>query len=150
MGRKYSIARSGITTVDGGDFFQLRNIAGRSVKILSLYVFQVVGTTLFLPGVRATRGVGGAAGTDRTSSIMSLDPTDAAAGMTAFELPTTDVGTVTWEALRGWNILQEFVYLPIPEIQVPMAASDHLGIGTLTTGSLTNVGIMIDWVEIGT
>lgn len=149
MGRKYSIARSGITTVDGGDFFQLRNTTGRKVKILSLYVFQVVGTTLLMPGARITRGVGGAGGTARTTSIMSLDPTDAAAGMTAFELPTTDVGTVTWEGLRGWNILQEFVYLPIPDIQVPMAASDHLGIGTLTTGSIANVGIMIDWEEAG-
>ena len=63
-------------------------------------------------------------------------------------MPTGDVGTVTWDLVCGWNILQEFVWLPTPRFQLFMGASDTLALSLLNTDALT-IGCSVIWEEFG-
>ena len=143
---KYVTSTSGVTSLaDTGDWFQLRNGASCIVEILEIRVFQHVETDIQLNGIRLARGVGGAAGTGLTE--YDYDVNNPAPVATAFSLPTTDVGTLDLEIRCGWNILQEFVWLPTPEIQIILHASDHLGIAPIVADAIAGVGCSITWQE---
>lgn len=146
MGRMYYAKGSAMAVTDTGDFLQLRNGAGVICRIHEIRVWQESDTTLAMNTVRIQRGVGGSAGTGTSEDEMDIvSPASAA---TAFTLPTTDVGTLDLTIQCGWNILQEFVWLPTPDIQIHLAASDELGLSLRVADTLT-IGASIWWEEIG-
>lgn len=146
-GRVYMASASALAVVDGGDFFQLRNTTARSVLIHAVHVSQTSDLSITaMQFVNIRRGVGGLAGTGLDE--WENDVSGVAAGATAFSLPTTDVGTADWDAFFGWNILQEFVWLPTPEMRLKLKASDHLGIAIISDTLTVNVTVF--WEESGT
>lgn len=129
---------------DAGDFFLL---AGGTTpwRLLEVRVFQRGTTTVTMDSIRLHRGTAGAGG----GAVTEFEYTTAgpAATVVATSLPTTDVGTDDWEYRIGWNLLQEAVFLPIPELWVPFKANDDLGITRATTTAHTGVGVQVVWEE---
>lgn len=142
---KFSVAMENITLLaDSGDFFQL---VGSTVPwvLLEVRVFQRGSTTIAMDSLLLHRGVGGAGGTGLTEfEVTSAGP---APTVVAASLPTTDVGTDDWQYRQGFNLLQEQVNLPIPELWVPFGANDDLGITRATTLAHTGVGVQVSWAE---
>jgi hypothetical protein len=137
---------NGLSVTDTGDFIQLRGAAGVRIEVLEIRVSQTSDTTIAMNTIRLHRGTGGAAGTGLTER--EWDIAGAAPAATGFSLPTTDVGTLDLDVHCGWNILQEFVWLPTPEFPLVLAASDHLGVSLLAADTLTmNASIL--WAEYG-
>ncbi len=135
---------AGITlAADNGDFGALIGTAGTGGLVHEIRVWQTGTTTLTMDQLRITRGTlaaGGAALVER-----DMDPTDTAI-YTGVQLPTTDV-TADYELHMGWNLLQEFVWLPTPRIQLLLNDGDDLGIGREGTMAHTGVGFSITWEE---
>lgn len=149
MGRMYSIALSGLAVTGTNEFLQMRNIANRSARIHSISVFQISTPSLAMNGIRLNRGTGGSGGTDRSSLVRKGDNVDTNAGIAPFELTSTPISSVDWDAFRGWNILQEYVWLPTPRMQIELAASNHFGL-SLVTGATLTIGLTVVWEEKGT
>lgn len=142
---RYAATAENLTLVaDTGDFFQL--VGGSTPwRLLEVRVFQRGTTTLTMEVVRLHRGTGGSGGTALTEyEYRTAGP---ASTIAAASLPTTDVSTDDWEYHLGWNMLQEAVFLPIPELWVPMKANDDLGIAQLTGTAHTGVGVTAVWEE---
>ncbi len=135
-----------LAVTDTGDFLQLRGAAGVICIVKEIRVWQESDTALAMNTIRIQRGTGGAAGTGLTER--ENDIAGAAPLATAFSLPTTDVGTLDLDVHCGWNILQEFVWLPTPEFQIHLAASDHIGVSLRVADTLT-IGASIWWTEMG-
>ena len=73
----------------------------------------------------------------------------AVSAVEAVSLPTGDVATITLGYTRGWNILQEFVFLPTPEFPMILRGSaEKLGVSLLNNDTLT-LGWGILWQEFG-
>lgn len=142
----YQVQANTLSVTDTGDFIQLRNSTGVTCEILEVRVWQTSDTTLAMNAIRMRRGANGAAGTELTER--ELDVAGAAPVATAFSLPTTDVNSDDLDIHCGWNILQEFVWLPTPEFQIHLAASDHFGVSLLIADTLT-IGANIIWRETG-
>lgn len=145
IGTYYAQATS-LAVVDNGDFLQLRNTTGIRIEVLEIVVYQTSDTALAMKALRFHRGTGGAAGTDVTER--EWDQGGQAPLGTVFSLPTTDVGTLTLDIHRGWNILQEHVWLPTPAFPLILKPSDHLGISLRDNATLT-IGASILWEEYG-
>jgi len=150
MGRIYYVQTNSIEVSDAGDFIQLRGGASRKCIIKEIKVWQDSATTLAMETVRIHRGTGaGNAGVALT--VRSVDITSAAAVATSFRLPTADVSTLDLDIHDGWNILQAYVWLPTPEIEIEVTAGQDLGISILNGPgtTITKVGASIFWEEIG-
>lgn len=143
----FQVSANNLSVTDNGDFIQLRMGSTTKAQILEIRVWQESDLTITaMHTLRIQRGAGGAVGsalTEREYDIAGAGPV-----ATAFSLPTTDVGTLDFDLHAGWNILQEFVWLPTPELQLPLAASDHLGVSLRVNDTLT-IGASITWVEFG-
>ncbi len=146
MGFTFVATTSGLSVTDTGDFLQLRNTTAVTCKIKEIRVWQTSDTTLAMNGIQISRGDSGAAGSDVTNHEWDIGGPAAVAD--AFSLATTDVTTLDLDIRCGWNILQEFVWLPTPEFQIHLAESDHLGVHLVGTDSLT-MGWTIIWEEFG-
>lgn len=146
MGFTFVATTSGLSVTDTGDFLQLRSTTGVICEVLEIRCWQTSDTTLAMNGIQISRGASGAAGSDVTNHEWDIAGPGAVAD--AFSLATTDVDTLDLDIRCGWNILQEFVWLPTPEFQIHLAASDHLGVHLVNTDSLT-MGWTIVWRETG-
>lgn len=135
-----------VLIADTGDFFQLRG-GGDDVpwKLLELGVFQRGTPNLTMETIRVHRGVGGSGGTALTEyEFATTGPTPTVA---AFSLPTGDVASNNLIHFHGWNMLQELLILPTPELQAPFGGNDHLGINQQSGTAHTNVGVRAMWAE---
>ena len=115
--------------------------------MLEVEIFQRGTTTLTMETILLHRGTASAGGTGVTEyEFQTTSPSPTTLG---FSLPTTDVGsaTETWQLRRGFNLLQEAVHLPIPDLWVPVAASVDFGIAQMTGTAHTGVGVSITWAE---
>jgi hypothetical protein len=138
---------TGLSVTDDGDFFQLRSVANVLIIIHEIRVYQTSDTTLAMNGIEFNRGTGGAAGNALTENKWNIgNPTVLG---TAFSLATTDVGSIDLTMSLGWNILQEFLWLPTPQFRIELAAADHFGISLVNTDTLT-IGGNVVWEEIAT
>ena len=145
----YHASAAGLAVTDTGDFFQLRAV-GVIAVIHEVRVWQENLVTLELNTIvmgRDSTG-GGAAGSALTEREFS--PSTTAPASTTHSLPTTDVdaGTLTWDLHCGWNILQEFVWLPTPAMRVAVYPDDDFGISlrVAPSGSQTT-GVSVIWEE---
>jgi hypothetical protein len=91
------------------------------------------------------RGTAGAGGTGVTE--FELGTAGPAATVVCASLPTTDVSTDDYQVRGEFNLLQGNIYMPIPELWIPMKIGDDLGITRLTTTAHTGVGVQIEWAE---
>lgn len=147
MGSLYQVTGTGLSVSTTNDIVQLRGAAGVIIKIHEIRVWQTSETTLAMNGIRLIRGTGGATGTGLVER--EFDIVGSAPAATAFSIPGTNVATgVDFDFEAGWNILQEFVYLPTPALRLHMAASDELGVRLINSDTLT-MGVTILWEEIG-
>ena len=137
---------AGIAVTTQNDIIQMRNGTGETAEILAIQIFQTTETAIAnaMNGLRLNRGAGGATG--GTMTVRKMFVGDAASGMTVVSAPGTSVGTLDLDELAGWNVLQPFVWLPTPDFQIFLAASDHFGISLEITDTLTVRG-SIWWKE---
>lgn len=90
-----------------------------------------------------TAGSGGAALTEEEYEPGAVGPI-----FVATQLPTTDMTALDLEVGLGWNNLQEAVWLPTPEIQIPLRDNHNFSIGQIHGGiAHTKVGVQVTWVE---
>ena len=129
---------------DSGDFFLMEG-GSTPWRLLEVRVWQRGTTTLTMDTIRLHRGVGGGTGTALTE--FEYTTAGPASVVQAQSLPTVDVGTDDWIYRGGWNLLQEWVFLPPPEMWVPFKANDDLGITRATTTAHTGVGVQVVWEE---
>ena len=129
---------------DTGDFFALIG-ATLPFLVLEVEVFQRGSTTLTMEVLRLHRGTGSAGGASLTERADRT--TSPAADVAAASLPTTDATTDDWEIFRGFNLLQEVVHLPIPELWLPVATNTDFAIAQATGTAHTGVGITVTWAE---
>ena len=143
----YSASTPGITLLaDVGDFFQL--IGGANPwRLIECRVFQRALTAITMEVLTLTRDTGGSGG----SGIVEYDyggvdqPTPTTVCLT---LPTTDVaGPLDLEQHLGWNMLQEAVWLPTPQMYIPCRANDDIGISQITGTANVDVGVSVIWQE---
>ena len=149
MGRIYtSNIEDQDTLADNGDFGVLTNGSGVFMFIHEIRIQQRDSPTLAMETIRITRGTaGGTGGTNETTyNYDILNPT---AGGVLARLPTVDVSGSDLQLLVGWNLLQEFVWLPTPQMRLHMAISDRIGIGKLGTTSITGFSVQCTWEEFG-
>lgn len=141
----YQAGTNSIAVTDTGDFFQLRNGTNALVELKSIRVFQTSDTTLAMNAVNIIRGDTGAGGVAMVEHEYGniTGPTAVAA---ALSLATTDVTNADLSFWGGWNILQEFVWLPTPELQIELVRSDHLGLALAVADTLT-IGVNVIWDE---
>lgn len=142
---KYTSSAESMTITDATQFFQLRGATGATAEILEIRVFQTSDTSLAMNAIHFERGTAGAGGTTPTPDEWSPDG-PAAIYVAAHTGPSGEVGTVDWNYRQGWNILQEFVWLPTPEIQIYLKQDDDLALSLVTADSLT-MGYTITWIE---
>lgn len=129
---------------DTGDFFAL--VGGATpYRVLECRVWQRGQTTIAMETVRLRRGTGSAGGTALTTEAEYTTAGPAPVSQ-AVSLPTTDV-TSDWEYRIGWNLLQEVVWLPIPELWLPMKANDDFAIAQDSGTAHTGVGCTVVWEE---
>ena len=141
---KFAVSMENITLAgDTGDFFQLRG-ATTPFRVLEAQVWQRGGTAVVTDTLAFRRGTGGAAGAALTQ--YEYNTAGPAPTCTAFSLPTTDV-SLDWRVLRGWNLLQEATFLPIPELWVPHKSADDFAIGREGVVAHTGVGCTVIWEE---
>lgn len=129
---------------DTGDFFQL---VGGALPwlLLELRVFQRGSTSLTVETLRLHRGTGGSGGSALTE--YKYGTAGPAATVAGTSLPTTDVSTDDWVYRMGFNLLQEAVFLPPPDLWVPFKTSDDLGVAQMTGTAHTGVGVNAVWAE---
>lgn len=142
---KYVASHEGMAVSDISQFFQLRGAAGAVAEVLEVRVWQTSDVSLAVNAIHFERGTGGAGGTDRANDEYVTDfPT---ALFDAFDTaPSTEVTTVDLNIRVGWNILQEMVWLPTPEIQIWLKEEDDLALSLVTTDTLT-MGYTVSWRE---
>lgn len=117
-----------------GDIFQIRNSStDRRAEILEIRFGQTSLTDLELLTYAFNRGTNGAGGTPLTERPFLSDMP--AAACEAATGAVTDVVVANLEYGGVWNVLQEFVWLPSPEIQIILEPGDDLGIAIETTPS---------------
>ncbi len=130
---------------DTGDFLLLAGGAN-PWWLIEAKIFQRGSTTLTQEVIRFHRGTAGSGGGALTEHEWAIDgPTSLTL---ATSLPTMDVGTDDWVYHEGWNILQQAIVLPIPEMQLPFQGSDDLGIAQMTGIAHTGVGVTVTWQEV--
>lgn len=145
MGRIHTAQATALTLLaDNGDFGALIGTAGTRARIHEIRVWQTGTTTLTLDVLRFTRGSAGAGG--GTPTEYDMDTTDTAV-LNALSLPTTDVGTATYQLHMGWNLLQEALWLPTPDQQLVLGDGEDLGIGRVGAVAHTGVGWSVTWEE---
>lgn len=147
-GRMYMASVAGLAITTTNDIIQLRNTTDRAVLIHAVHVSQTSELTISqMHVINLRRGVSGATGDALNEWENDVSDTDA--GVTAVSEPGTNVDTSDWDGLFGWNILQEFVWLPTPEMRLWLAASDHFAVALLNADTLT-MNATIFWEEFGT
>jgi len=143
--KSYFSFATAMAVTDTGDFFQLRNAASMTSRILEIRVWQTSDTTLAINDVRFRVGSGagsGGSGLTERSNVLGMKAPSAA----AFSLPTGDVTTFIQTVSCGWAITTPFVWLPTPEFQLEIPASHSLGISLETADTLT-IGCGVWWKE---
>lgn len=142
---KFSVSMENITLLaDAGEFFAL--IGGANPwLLLEVRVWQRGTTTLTVDTLIFRRGTGAAGGTGLTE--YKYGTAGSVNTVTGVSLPTTDIVTVDWEYKMGWNLLQEAVFLPTPELWLPGQAADDFAITRSTTTAHTGVGVQASWAE---
>jgi len=136
-----------LAVTDTGDFIQIRNGSDTRIEVIEVRVWQTSDTALAMNAVRLHRGVSGAAGTGLTER--EWDNQSGTLGVTGFSMPTTDVGTLSLDIHSGWNILQEWIWLPTPEMPLILMNNEMLGVSLLIADTLT-IGVSITWQTYGT
>ena len=142
----YQTSAHNVSVSDNGDFFQLRNGATSIVKILEFRAWQISDTALAMAAIRLDRGTGGAGGNAMTE--YEWDSGGPASSVTTFNLATTDANSAgqTLAYAGGWNILQEFVFLPTPEFQLYLSPGTNLG-ASLEAADTLEIGFSCVWQE---
>lgn len=147
-GRQYTATAENLTLLaDTGDIFNLQG-ATHAGRIVEVRVWQRGSTTLVMDTITMRRGVIGTPG-GGTLTERLWDVSDTSPAFTAYSLPTDDVGTIDWEYSIGWNLLQEAVWLPTPELQLHLKLDDDFGIYTQASTAHTGVGVTVTWIEYG-
>ena len=63
---------------------------------------------------------------------------------------SANVGTLDMVKNFGWNVLQEFVWVPQPRYPLILLASDHLAVSLLNAPGVTlEMGVSMVWEEYG-
>ncbi len=145
MGRMYQTQANNLTVSTVNDILQLRNSTTMKAYIHEIRVWQTSDTVLNMNAIRIRKGTGGATGTATT--VNKFDPSDGNSSVTGFSLPGTNVGTFTFDLHAGWNILQEFIWIPTPKMQLFIGLSTHLSISLLIADALT-MGVNVVWEEM--
>lgn len=145
----YSVTATGLTVSDTGDFFQLRAPTNRRGVITEIRVFQDGNTKVAMNSIRIVRGSAGFSGGTPLTQYRD-DVVAGASSLDAYSLPTGDVTTFDLDIRRGWNILQEFVWMPTPSYQIMIGKSDAVGIRLLNTpASSLNIGFNVTFEAYG-
>jgi hypothetical protein len=142
---QFTASADSVAVSDATQFIQLIGAAGVCIEILELRVFQTADTAIALNGIVIERGVGGAGGTAATVSKWVAGGA-AAVGTVNHAAPSSEVGTLDFTYRVGWNILQEAIWLPTPEMQLWLRPSDDLGVRLTGTDILT-IGYSLTWNE---
>lgn len=148
---QYQVKEANFTIAQSatGDVFQLRNGSTRRVEILEIRMGQTTLTDLEQLAIALNRGSGGAGGSALTErAFLSTMPTATATAHSDNTDFTTDVGTLDFDYGDVWNILQNYVWLPTPEIKIVLEASDHFAIA-LDTGPSAAISLTVNviWRE---
>ncbi len=127
---QYQARDSAYAVTAAGDFFQLRNEStDRRAEVLEIRFGQTTLTSLEILRYAfniGTNGGGGSALAER--SYLSDHPAAACEALSDNTDFTTDVTASTFEYGGVWNVLQEFVWLPTPEIKIILEPGSNLGI----------------------
>ena len=144
---KYSARVASMTLLaDTGDIFNLEGNGTRPYRVLEARIWQSGTTALTMNSLAFRRGViVTAAGTAVTEKKYTTD--GPAAVCVARSLPTTDVATDDWDYGMGWNLLQEVVWLPTPEVYLPCNGAQDFGISQVEGIAHTKVGVQLVWEE---
>ena len=133
------------SAADATDVFALIGGTGAIAHILEIRIWQIALTAVTNEEIIIVRGTGGATGVGVTEYDYWAGDTPI---LTAVSNPGTDVATgIDLEIRAGWNVLQPFVWLPTPQLQIPMKEDDDLGISFLSTTVYTTLGCQITWEE---
>ena len=147
--RIYSANATGVTvtTVSGDNTFVLLG-GGNQYVIHEIRVWQTGTTTLTMEEIIIERGIGAAIGNGTGVTEYENDVDDNVQN-TMYVWGTTSVEPtpITFEIRGGWNMLQEWVWLPTPDIQLFCQGTDDIGISFESTTAHTNVGCQITWQE---
>ena len=143
---KFGCTATLIDAIDDGDFFALVG-GGTAWRLVEVRVFQTGTTTLTMDGLLISRGTGSAGGvgaTEREWQTNGPAPT-----VTCLTMPTTDVDTagLNWQYPLGWNLLQEAIWPPIPEIMLPCIGTEDIGLHKITTTAHQDIGVGVIWEE---
>jgi hypothetical protein len=142
---QYSVSFEGLAVTDNSQFLQLLGASGACAEILEVRIWQTSDNTLAGNAIHMERGTGGAGGTSQAIDEWIIDAPTAV--LTANrDAPTTEVTGVDMNIRIGWNILQELVWLPTPEMQLWLKQSDDLAFSLVTADSLT-IGYTVTWNE---
>lgn len=133
-----------------GDIFQLRNSTSRTLRIIEIRIGQTNITALENLAVQLVRGTGGSTGTALTEYEWNVDgpaaTATAASRATSFGTEV-DSGGVDLDYGAVWNILQEFVWLPTPDLELIIPPSFDLGIGISVPNASTSINVNVVWQE---
>ncbi len=147
MGRIHSTEIDDLTAdADGTSALFVMTGGARAWRLLELTIFQVGTTTLTMEEVIIERGDTASGGTSQ--SVYSYNISDVATtGVYSNATAITEATTITWQARRGWNMLQEFVWLPTPEIQLPVEVGDDVQVILGSSTAHTGIGVNVVWEE---
>ena len=142
----YSVSGKALSVSSADDILQLRGAVTVNCLIHEIRLWQTSDTTLAMNSVRIRRGSSGATGTDLSADEDKYVVAGASQAASAFSLPGSNVGSPSFDLHCGWNILQEFVWLPTPEIRLALHGVDMLSVSLLNTATLT-MGCSVTWEE---
>lgn len=142
----YSSSGSSMTFAASTDLFHLRGAVGVVCRIKEVRLFQVGSTTLAMTGVKFIRGTGAGAGASEFTDY-KMNITDSAPSATV-NVPTGNVSSLDFNHHMGWNILQEFVWLATPELEIVVGATQDFAVQVFHAQTLG--GFTIFWEESST
>lgn len=148
----YSSSFSGRTSSGTNDFFQLRTpSSGYRLEVIELRLFQTSSTTLAMYAIQIARGTGTITNTGTATTIYEWDTGgQGGQGVGGTNQTTLDnLGSLNLAYFVGWNILQEFVWLPTPKYPLIMRAGEKMSLSFITGANLSGLGGNIVWEEYG-
>ena len=137
----YVVGSEGVTVTNGNDFFGLRGGAGVLSIIKEIRVFQTNVTDLEMLAIVIARG---SALTDYPN-----DTNSPASARTGHSNPGTNMGSIDWNYFTGWNLLQDMIWLPTPQLQLILKPADELSLSLANSpAASTTIGFTISWDEV--
>lgn len=139
---QYSARDASLNISTTGDVFQLVNGSTRTLRIMEVRIGQTNLTSLELLALQFVVGTGGGTGTGLTEYEWNADgpaaTAAAASRQTGFVSQVASVGQ-TLDYGVVWNILQEFVWLPHPDLEiiVPPSTNFAWSLGTTPSGPVS-------------